>query len=142
MKLFFTAVVKKNARRAKIELIARIVSRTDQKFWVRIPIPRFCFVFSGYIAERVNLRYFLSLGMIFAGIFTFLFGLAKYVNVHSIGFFIVVQVGRSGSTAVVVMMRGVEWRRVKDVQLFVAKDTLQEVNQKILIFLTAMQSKI
>ena len=80
--------------------------------------------------------------MIFAGIFTFLFGLAKYVNVHSIGFFIVVQVGRSGSAAVVVIMRGVEWRRVKDVQLFGAKDTLQEVNQKILIFLTAMHSKI
>jgi hypothetical protein len=30
--------------------------------------------------------------MIFSGIFTFLFGLAKYVDVHTIGYFIVIQV--------------------------------------------------
>ena len=44
------------------------------------------------LAERVNLRYFLSLGMIFSGIFTFLFGLAKYVDVHAIAYFVVIQV--------------------------------------------------
>jgi OPA family glycerol-3-phosphate transporter-like MFS transporter 1/2 len=40
----------------------------------------------------VNLRYFLSLGMIMSGLFTFLFGLAHYIDVHSIAYFIVVQV--------------------------------------------------
>ena len=48
--------------------------------------------FSGIVAERVNLRYFLSLGMIFSGIFTVLFGLAKYIEVHGIAYFIVIQV--------------------------------------------------
>ena len=48
--------------------------------------------FSGIVAERVNLRYFLSLGMIFSGVFTFLFGLAKYTGIHGISYFIVIQV--------------------------------------------------
>jgi MFS transporter, OPA family, solute carrier family 37 (glycerol-3-phosphate transporter), member 1/2 len=50
----------------------------------------FMFV-SGVVAERVNLRYFLSLGMIVAGVFTSLFGLAKFVDVHGIAFFVAVQ---------------------------------------------------
>jgi hypothetical protein len=50
------------------------------------------FSFSGIVAERVNLRYFLSLGMIFSGVFTFLFGLAKYTEIHGIAYFIVIQV--------------------------------------------------
>lgn len=47
---------------------------------------------SGFIAERVNLRYFLSLGMILSGFFTYLFGLAYSRNIHNLSYFILVQV--------------------------------------------------
>ncbi|XP_021963727.1 glucose-6-phosphate exchanger SLC37A2 isoform X2 [Folsomia candida] len=46
---------------------------------------------SGFIAERVNLRYFLSLGMILSGFFTYLFGLAYSRNIHNLSYFILVQ---------------------------------------------------
>ncbi|XP_011333921.1 glucose-6-phosphate exchanger SLC37A2 isoform X2 [Ooceraea biroi] len=46
---------------------------------------------SGFIAERVNLRYFLSLGMLLSGISCYLFGIAKPYNIHSLWFFILVQ---------------------------------------------------
>ncbi|XP_018567451.1 glucose-6-phosphate exchanger SLC37A2 isoform X2 [Anoplophora glabripennis] len=46
---------------------------------------------SGFIADRVNLRYFLSLGMIMSGIFCYLFGLAKTYNIHHFSYYIVVQ---------------------------------------------------
>jgi len=47
--------------------------------------------FSGFIAERVNLRYFLSLGMLLSGFFTYLFGLAYTRKVHNLSYFILVQ---------------------------------------------------
>ncbi|GAB6020611.1 hypothetical protein CHUAL_003286 [Chamberlinius hualienensis] len=47
--------------------------------------------FSGIIAERMNLRHFLALGMIFSGLFTVLFGLAYPFKIHNIWYFIVVQ---------------------------------------------------
>lgn len=47
---------------------------------------------SGYVAERVSLRYFLAFGMILSGIFTYLFGLAKPYNIHSLWYFIIVQI--------------------------------------------------
>ena len=47
--------------------------------------------FSGFIAERVSLRYFLSLGMLFSGVFCYMFGLAKTYEIHSIKYFIFVQ---------------------------------------------------
>ncbi|XP_032663398.1 glucose-6-phosphate exchanger SLC37A2 isoform X1 [Odontomachus brunneus] len=46
---------------------------------------------SGFIAERVNLRYFLSLGMIASGISCYLFGIARPYNIHSLWYFILVQ---------------------------------------------------
>jgi OPA family glycerol-3-phosphate transporter-like MFS transporter 1/2 len=42
----------------------------------------------------MNLRYYLSFGMIASGVFTFLFGLAYYLEIHSIAYFIVIQVRR------------------------------------------------
>lgn len=48
--------------------------------------------FSGFIAERVSLRYFLTLGMLFSGIFCYLFGLAKTYDIHSMGYFVLVQI--------------------------------------------------
>lgn len=46
---------------------------------------------SGFVAERASLRYFLSLGMILSGIFTYLFGVAKTWNIHNIWYFLFVQ---------------------------------------------------
>lgn len=51
----------------------------------------FFMFFSGFLAERCNLRYFLALGMIFSGVFTYLFGIGFYLNIHSIWFYIIVQ---------------------------------------------------
>uniref|UniRef100_A0A6M2DZD8 Sugar phosphate exchanger 3 n=1 Tax=Xenopsylla cheopis TaxID=163159 RepID=A0A6M2DZD8_XENCH len=48
--------------------------------------------FSGFVAERVSLRYFLSLGMILSGLLCYMFGLAKTLNIHYLWYFIVVQV--------------------------------------------------
>lgn len=46
---------------------------------------------SGFIAERVSLRYFLAFGMLFTAIFTYAFGLAKIYDIHSMWYFIAVQ---------------------------------------------------
>lgn len=46
---------------------------------------------SGFIAERVSLRFFLSIGMLLSGIFCYLFGVAKTANIHSMSYFMFVQ---------------------------------------------------
>lgn len=46
---------------------------------------------SGFIAERVNLRYFLALGMLGSGVFSYLFGIARSYNIHSMWYFSFVQ---------------------------------------------------
>lgn len=46
---------------------------------------------SGFIAERVNLRYFLALGMLLSGVFSYLFGIAKTYDIHNIGYYMLVQ---------------------------------------------------
>ncbi|XP_053971689.1 glucose-6-phosphate exchanger SLC37A2 isoform X2 [Hylaeus anthracinus] len=46
---------------------------------------------SGFIAERVNLRYFLTFGMLASGISCYLFGIAKPYNIHSLWYFVLVQ---------------------------------------------------
>lgn len=46
---------------------------------------------SGFIAERVNLRYFLALGMLWSGVFSYLFGIAKTYDIHSMGYYVMVQ---------------------------------------------------
>eukprot|EP00099_Drosophila_melanogaster_P025968 NP_726048.1 major facilitator superfamily transporter 16, isoform B [Drosophila melanogaster] len=47
---------------------------------------------SGFVAERVSLRYFLSMGMILTGVFTYMFGIARTSNIHSLWYFIIVQI--------------------------------------------------
>ena len=49
-------------------------------------------IFSGFVAERMDLRYFLSIGMLFSGIFVFLLGFAKVAGIHKIAYFIGMQV--------------------------------------------------
>lgn len=46
---------------------------------------------SGQIAERLSLRYFLTGGMLLCGVFTCLFGLGYFWNIHSLTFYLVVQ---------------------------------------------------
>ena len=52
----------------------------------------FFMFWSGIVAERMDLRFYLSGGMILSGIFTFLFGLAYNTGIHSLGYFIAIQV--------------------------------------------------
>lgn len=44
-----------------------------------------------FLQERVSLRYFLTFGMLLSGIFTYLFGIAKTYDIHSMWYFIFVQ---------------------------------------------------
>lgn len=60
----------------------------DTSFLICYAIAMF---FSGMIAERVSLRYFLSLGMLFSGFFCYSFGYAKTKDVHSMLYFVIVQ---------------------------------------------------
>lgn len=46
---------------------------------------------SGIVAERVNLRYFLAMGMLLSGVFSYLFGIAKTYDIHNLGYYVVVQ---------------------------------------------------
>ncbi|XP_033098005.1 glucose-6-phosphate exchanger SLC37A2-like [Anneissia japonica] len=48
--------------------------------------------FSGQVAERMNLRYFLTAGMFLSGLFTALFGLGYFWHIHSYAYFVFVQV--------------------------------------------------
>jgi sugar phosphate permease len=52
----------------------------------------FFLVASGLIADRVNLRYFLTVGMIGSGIFVGLLGVGYFGNVHQLAYFIIIQI--------------------------------------------------
>ncbi|XP_058458727.1 glucose-6-phosphate exchanger SLC37A2 isoform X2 [Malaya genurostris] len=67
---------------------AALFGSLDSAFLFSYAIAMF---FSGFIAERVSLRYYLSLGMLFSGIFCYLFGMAKVYDIHSMAYFIFVQ---------------------------------------------------
>ncbi|XP_069011307.1 LOW QUALITY PROTEIN: glucose-6-phosphate exchanger SLC37A1 [Embiotoca jacksoni] len=47
---------------------------------------------SGIIGERVPIRLYLTVGMLTSGLFTCLFGLGYIYNIHSLGFYVFVQV--------------------------------------------------
>ncbi|XP_028993088.1 glucose-6-phosphate exchanger SLC37A1 isoform X2 [Betta splendens] len=47
---------------------------------------------SGIIGERLPIRLYLTVGMLTSGLFTCLFGLGYIYNIHSLGFYITVQV--------------------------------------------------
>ncbi|KAJ8967021.1 hypothetical protein NQ314_003138 [Rhamnusium bicolor] len=67
---------------------AQMLGELDSSFLFCYAIAMFV---SGFVAERVNLRYFLSMGMLLSGLFSYLFGLAKTYNIHHISYYIVVQ---------------------------------------------------
>ncbi|XP_022790388.1 glucose-6-phosphate exchanger SLC37A2-like [Stylophora pistillata] len=46
---------------------------------------------SGYAAEHIDLRYFLTLGMISSGLFSVLFGLGYFYKIHNFTYFVIIQ---------------------------------------------------
>lgn len=60
-----------------------------------------CFLFaysfsiflSGFIAERFHMRTFVMIGMVGAGVFSWLSGMAYYWNIHSFAYFVAMQIG-------------------------------------------------
>lgn len=52
-----------------------------------------CPVPSGLIGERLPIRYYLTGGMLASGLFTAMFGLGYFYNVHNLWFYIMAQVG-------------------------------------------------
>ncbi|CAG9861625.1 unnamed protein product [Phyllotreta striolata] len=67
---------------------SQMLGELDSSFLFCYAIAMF---FSGFIAERVNLRYFLSLGMLLSGIFSYLFGIAKTYDIHNMSYYVAVQ---------------------------------------------------
>ncbi|THD19969.1 MFS transporter OPA family solute carrier family 37 (Glycerol-3-phosphate transporter) member 1/2 [Fasciola hepatica] len=70
---------------------------------------KICHHFSGYIAERTDLRMFLAVGMFISGLMNVAFACAYYLDIHSYTYFMVVQVlsgifQASGWPAVVTLM--------------------------------------
>lgn len=51
--------------------------------------------FSGHLAERIDLRIFLAIGMAASGFTTILFGLGYYLHIHVYAFYILIQVYHS-----------------------------------------------
>ncbi|XP_071722154.1 putative glycerol-3-phosphate transporter 1 [Rutidosis leptorrhynchoides] len=47
---------------------------------------------SGHLGDRMNLRIFLTIGMVGTGVFTILFGLGYWANVHNFYYFLMMQV--------------------------------------------------
>ncbi|XVF54968.1 hypothetical protein PTKIN_Ptkin05aG0223200 [Pterospermum kingtungense] len=47
--------------------------------------------FSGHLGDRMNLRYFLTVGMVGTGLFTSLFGVGYWAKMHSFYYFLIVQ---------------------------------------------------
>lgn len=47
--------------------------------------------FAGHLGDRVDLRYLLAIGMIGSGMFTAMFGVGYWLNIHSFRYFLVVQ---------------------------------------------------
>ncbi|XP_010488834.1 PREDICTED: putative glycerol-3-phosphate transporter 5 [Camelina sativa] len=48
--------------------------------------------FAGHLGDRIDLRYFLVFGMMGSGILTLVFGLGYWMNVHTLGFYLSVQI--------------------------------------------------
>lgn len=51
-----------------------------------------CMFISGHIAERVHLRYFLTVGMLGAGVSTVMFGIGYFLEIHSFAFYLFIQI--------------------------------------------------
>ncbi|XP_041030566.1 glucose-6-phosphate exchanger SLC37A2 isoform X1 [Carcharodon carcharias] len=61
----------------------------DNSFLITYAIGMFL---SGMFGERLPLRYYLTAGMLLSGLFTALFGFGFYWNIHSIWYYVVIQI--------------------------------------------------
>lgn len=68
---------------------AAMLGMLDSAFLFAYAIAMFA---SGFIAERINLRYFLAVGMLLSGVFCYLFGIAKSYGIHNFIYLLFVQV--------------------------------------------------
>ncbi|KAI7685900.1 Putative glycerol-3-phosphate transporter 3 [Sarcoptes scabiei] len=70
------------------KLANSLLSVLDGVYWSAYAIGMLC---NGFIAERSNLRLYLSISMTLCGLMCLISGLAFYLSIHSLTFFIVVQ---------------------------------------------------
>ena len=69
-------------------------------YWLNIQCTDKCFeIFflfsfdgSGFVAEHMDLRYFLTIGMLSSGLFTALFGMGYFCKLHYFAYFVTIQV--------------------------------------------------
>uniref|UniRef100_A0A8D0RP12 Solute carrier family 37 member 2 n=1 Tax=Sus scrofa TaxID=9823 RepID=A0A8D0RP12_PIG len=66
-----------------------LLGAVDNAFLVAYAIGMFI---SGIFGERLPLRYYLSAGMLLSGLFTALFGLGYFWNIHVLWYFVLVQI--------------------------------------------------
>ena len=71
------------------EHVNALLATLDSCFLVTYAIGMFV---SGLVADRCNLRYFLAIGMLLCGLFTYALGLAYYYDIHSLSFFVIFQI--------------------------------------------------
>uniref|UniRef100_A0A673G1N1 Glucose-6-phosphate exchanger SLC37A2 n=1 Tax=Sinocyclocheilus rhinocerous TaxID=307959 RepID=A0A673G1N1_9TELE len=84
----FCWMLKKNVLFTNQNNYRNLFGVLDNCFLVAYAIGMF---FSGIFGERLPLRYYLSSGMILSGIFTALFGLGFYWQIHSLWYYCLVQ---------------------------------------------------
>ncbi|EEC00521.1 solute carrier, putative [Ixodes scapularis] len=66
----------------------RLYSYLDSSYLFAYAI---CMFVSGFVAERMHLRYFLALGLLMSALTTHLFGLGYSLKIHNFGYYFVVQ---------------------------------------------------
>ncbi|XP_036049781.1 glucose-6-phosphate exchanger SLC37A2 [Onychomys torridus] len=66
-----------------------LLGAVDNAFLVAYAIGMFI---SGIFGERLPLRYYLSAGMVLSGLFTSLFGLGYFWNIHMLWYFVLIQI--------------------------------------------------
>lgn len=66
-----------------------LLSVMDGLYWGTYAI---CMFITGFLAERSNIRYFLSGALILCGIMCIINGLANPFQIHSVAFFIIIQI--------------------------------------------------
>lgn len=64
-----------------------VIGMCDFVFLVSYSVGMF---FSGYIGDRMDLRKFLTFGMLMSGFWVLMFGMGYYWNVYSVWYYVVV----------------------------------------------------
>ncbi|KAG1675008.1 Glucose-6-phosphate exchanger SLC37A2 [Nymphon striatum] len=86
---FSVALIKTKKRKEGDTDASELLGGLDSSFLFSYAI---CMFFSGYLAERSNLRYYLTGGMLLSALSVFLFGLGDWLNIHSFAYYVVVMI--------------------------------------------------